>query len=51
MLRKFSDMNMGNFALVDKLVLELDDKKPGFFMATYSMPPSSMQNGLPRWVV
>jgi UDP-2,3-diacylglucosamine pyrophosphatase LpxH len=25
MLRKFSDMNMGNFALVDKL--ELDDKK------------------------
>jgi UDP-2,3-diacylglucosamine pyrophosphatase LpxH len=51
MLRKFSDMNMGNFALVDKLVLNLMTKKPGFFMATYSMPPYSMRNGLPRWVV
>jgi len=30
-LRKFSDMNMGNFALVDKLVLELDDKKAWIF--------------------
>lgn len=31
MLRKFSEMNMGNFALVDKLVLELDDKKAWIF--------------------
>lgn len=31
MLRKFSDMNMGNFALVDKLVLELEDKKAWIF--------------------
>jgi UDP-2,3-diacylglucosamine pyrophosphatase LpxH len=31
MLRKFSDMNMGNFALVDKLVLELDNKKAWIF--------------------
>ncbi|MFV8378088.1 UDP-2,3-diacylglucosamine diphosphatase [Flavobacterium sp. LB3R33] len=31
MLRKFSDMNMGNFALVDKLVLNLDDKKAWIF--------------------
>ena len=31
MLRKFSDMNLGNFALVDKLVLELDDKKAWIF--------------------
>lgn len=31
MLRKFSDMSMGNFALVDKLVLELDDKKAWIF--------------------
>jgi len=30
-LRKFTDMNMGNFALVDKLVLELDDKKAWIF--------------------
>lgn len=30
-LRKFSDMNMGNFTLVDKLVLELDDKKAWIF--------------------
>ena len=30
-LRKFSDMNMGNFALVDKLVLELDDKRAWIF--------------------
>lgn len=30
-LRKFSDMNMGNFALVDKLILELDDKKAWIF--------------------
>jgi UDP-2,3-diacylglucosamine pyrophosphatase LpxH len=30
-LRKFSDMNMGNFSLVDKLVLELDDKKAWIF--------------------
>ncbi|MEP7094485.1 MAG: UDP-2,3-diacylglucosamine diphosphatase, partial [Flavobacterium sp.] len=30
-LRKFSDMNMGNFALVDKLVLELDDKQAWIF--------------------
>jgi UDP-2,3-diacylglucosamine pyrophosphatase LpxH len=31
MLRKFSEMNIGNFALVDKLVLELDDKKAWIF--------------------
>jgi UDP-2,3-diacylglucosamine pyrophosphatase LpxH len=31
MLRKFSDMNMGNFSLIDKLVLELDDKKAWIF--------------------
>ncbi|MGO4904061.1 UDP-2,3-diacylglucosamine diphosphatase [Flavobacterium sp. W20_MBD1_R3] len=31
MLRKFSDMSMGNFALVDKLVLDLDDKKAWIF--------------------
>lgn len=31
MLRKFSDMSMGNFALQDKLVLELDDKKAWIF--------------------
>lgn len=30
-LRKFSDMNMGNFSLVDKLVLDLDDKKAWIF--------------------
>jgi len=30
-LRKFSDMNMGNFALVDKLLLELDGKKAWIF--------------------
>ncbi|MBS7254837.1 UDP-2,3-diacylglucosamine diphosphatase [Flavobacterium branchiicola] len=30
-LRKFSDMNLGNFSLVDKLVLELDDKKAWIF--------------------
>jgi hypothetical protein len=48
---RFSDMNMGNFTLVDKY-LELDDKKkPGFFMATFSIPQYIMLNGLPRWVV
>lgn len=31
MLRKFSDMSLGNFALVDKLVLDLDDKKAWIF--------------------
>ena len=31
MLRKFSDMRMGNFTLADKLVLDLDDKKAWFF--------------------
>jgi UDP-2,3-diacylglucosamine pyrophosphatase LpxH len=31
MLRKFSDMCMGNFALVDKLVLNLEDKKAWIF--------------------
>ncbi len=31
MLRKFSDTEMGHFKLVDKLVLELDDKKAWFF--------------------
>lgn len=31
MLRKFSEMKMGNFALVDKLVLELDNKKAWIF--------------------
>jgi UDP-2,3-diacylglucosamine pyrophosphatase LpxH len=30
-LRKFSDMNLGNFSLVDKLVLELDHKKAWIF--------------------
>lgn len=31
MLRKFSEMSMGNFTLCDKLVLELDDKKAWIF--------------------
>jgi UDP-2,3-diacylglucosamine pyrophosphatase LpxH len=31
MLRKFSDFNMGNFSLVNKLVLELDNKKAWIF--------------------
>lgn len=31
MLRKFSDVYMGNFSIVDKLVLELDGKKAWFF--------------------
>ncbi|MFC5045681.1 UDP-2,3-diacylglucosamine diphosphatase [Aquimarina hainanensis] len=31
MLRKFSDVQMGDFKLVDKLVLELDDKKAWIF--------------------
>lgn len=31
MLRKFSDMNMGNLTLVDKLILDLDDKKAWIF--------------------
>ncbi|WP_288985073.1 UDP-2,3-diacylglucosamine diphosphatase [uncultured Flavobacterium sp.] len=31
MLRKFSDTHMGNFSLIDKLVLNLDGKKAWFF--------------------
>ncbi|GIZ08255.1 UDP-2,3-diacylglucosamine diphosphatase [Flavobacterium sp. UMI-01] len=31
MLRRFTDLNMGNFSLVDKLVLELDGKKAWIF--------------------
>jgi UDP-2,3-diacylglucosamine pyrophosphatase LpxH len=31
MLRKFSDTKIGNFSIVDKLVLELDDKKAWIF--------------------
>ncbi|WP_306350194.1 UDP-2,3-diacylglucosamine diphosphatase [Flavobacterium sp. '19STA2R22 D10 B1'] len=31
MLRKFSDATIGNFSIVDKLVLELDDKKAWIF--------------------
>ena len=31
MLRKFSDTRMGNFSVIDKLVLELDGKKAWFF--------------------
>jgi UDP-2,3-diacylglucosamine pyrophosphatase LpxH len=31
MLRKFSDMNMGNFTLADKLILDLDEKKAWIF--------------------
>jgi UDP-2,3-diacylglucosamine pyrophosphatase LpxH len=31
MLRKFSDTTMGGFSIVDKLVLELDDKKAWIF--------------------
>ncbi len=31
MLRKFSETNLGNFKIVDKLVLELDGKKAWFF--------------------
>lgn len=31
MLRKFSDIRMGNFSVIDKLVLELDGKKAWFF--------------------
>ncbi len=31
MLRKFTEMNMGNFILADKIVLELNDKKAWIF--------------------
>jgi UDP-2,3-diacylglucosamine pyrophosphatase LpxH len=31
MLRKFSDTRIGNFSIIDKLVLELDDKKAWIF--------------------
>ena len=31
MLRKFSDTKMGNFSILDKLVLEIDGKKAWFF--------------------
>lgn len=31
MLRKFSDVTIGNFSILDKLVLELDGKKAWFF--------------------
>ncbi len=31
MLRKFSDMKMGGFSIVDKLILDLDGKKAWFF--------------------
>lgn len=31
MLRKFSDTTMGNFSIVDKVVLEIDGKKAWFF--------------------
>ena len=31
MLRKFTEMNMGNFILADKLILELNDKKTWIF--------------------
>lgn len=31
MLRKFSDTAMGNFSIIDKIVLELDGKKAWFF--------------------
>lgn len=31
MLRKFSDSKIGNFSIIDKLVLELDDKKAWIF--------------------
>lgn len=31
MLRKFSDTKMGNFSILDKLVLEIDGKKGWFF--------------------
>ena len=31
MLRKFSDIRMGDFSIVDKLILELDGKKAWFF--------------------
>jgi UDP-2,3-diacylglucosamine pyrophosphatase LpxH len=31
MLRKFSDTSLGNFKLVDKLILEIDGKKAWFF--------------------
>jgi UDP-2,3-diacylglucosamine pyrophosphatase LpxH len=31
MLRKFSDVSIGNFSILDKLVLELDGKKAWFF--------------------
>ncbi|WP_204345219.1 UDP-2,3-diacylglucosamine diphosphatase [Psychroserpens algicola] len=31
MLRKFSDTTIGNISIVDKIVLELDDKKAWFF--------------------
>lgn len=46
MLRKFSDTTMGNFKLVDKILLELDGKKAWFFHG--DIFDSSIQNA--KWL-
>lgn len=48
-LRKFSPLKMGNISVVDKLVLNLDGKKHGSFMAIFLTLPFNMQNGSQNW--
>ena len=45
-LRRFSDTHLGNFSLVDKLVLELDGKKAWFFHG--DVFDASIQNA--KWI-
>lgn len=45
MLRKFDGMEMGTFHLQNKLILELDGKKHGFFMVMFLTSPCSILNG------
>lgn len=46
-LRKFSEFEIGNIKLCDKLVLDLDGKKHGFFTETFLMFPLTTPSGLP----
>ena len=51
-LRRYSDIELGNFKLTDKVVLDIDGKKLGFFMGMFLIEQQKVvQNLLLNWVV
>ncbi len=48
MFRKFTDFELGKLKVCNKICLNIDQKKHGYFMAMFSMHPSNILNGSPN---